>query len=82
MINAEDRIKNYKFNLDDIKKLNINSFSNFRNLFFVLISFLPILPKFAYILKDFLYKVKWYWNQKSKLIIISKSWLNLLIFKI
>ena len=60
LINAENRIKNYKFNLNDIKKLNIISFSNFRNLFFVLISFVPILPKFAYLLKGFLYKLKWH----------------------
>tara|TARA_Y100000739_G_C20586612_1_gene455598 strand:- start:882 stop:1802 length:921 start_codon:yes stop_codon:yes gene_type:complete len=60
LVNAENRILNYKFDFDDLKKTNFKNFSNFKNFFFVSMSFLPFFPKLAYIFKVFLHKFKWY----------------------
>ncbi len=57
---AEDRIYKYDFNFNDFKKLKIKYFSNFRNLFFAFLSFIPFFPKVAYLIKGYFYKKKWY----------------------
>ena len=57
---AEKRILNYKFNFNDVKEIRFKNFSNFKNFFYVSISFLPFFPKLAYIFKGLLHRFKWY----------------------
>ena len=56
---AENRILNYQFNFNDLLKLKINSFSNYRNFAFVFLSFIPVFPSIVFRFKEYLYKLKW-----------------------
>ena len=56
---AKNRILNYKFDFNDFKKLNIRSFSNYRNFTFAFISFIPVLPNIVFQIKEYLYTLKW-----------------------
>ena len=59
LITAQERIFKYKIDLNDIKKLKIKNFSNLRNFFYALFCLLPLVHKFIYELKEFMYKKKW-----------------------
>tara|TARA_B100000886_G_C20422612_1_gene492328 strand:+ start:848 stop:1768 length:921 start_codon:yes stop_codon:yes gene_type:complete len=59
LITARDRINNYKFNLNDVRKLKTIFFSNFKNFIFVFLSFVPFFPKIALSLKEYFFRKKW-----------------------
>ena len=60
LTNAANRILDYRFNINDFKLIKKSYFSNFRNFIFVIFSFIPFLPKFAFRIKNYLFKLKWY----------------------
>ena len=55
---AENRIMNYGISKNYPFILNYK-ISNTKNLIIILISFIPILPKLIFLLKDFLFKLRW-----------------------
>lgn len=57
---AQKRIVNYEFNIQSFLNLNINSFSNRKNMLFTLLSFVPIFPKIFMNIRKSLFKLKWF----------------------
>ena len=55
---AEERIISYGLSYNYPFILNYK-ISNTKNLIIILISFIPILPKLIFLLKDFLFKLRW-----------------------
>lgn len=60
LIDAEKRILSNKFYLSNFKISEIRLSSNFKNRFFILISYIPIIPKILFMIKENLFKAKWY----------------------
>ena len=57
---AEKRIIRDCINFSDIKTINIKSISSLKNIIFIILSFLPKIPKILFLIKDFRFRKKWY----------------------
>ena len=57
---AERRILENKFSLIELKKFNINFFSNKKNKLFMIFSFIPILPRIIFSIKNLIFKLRWF----------------------
>ena len=57
---AEKRILDDCINFSDIKTINIKSISSLKNIVFIILSFLPKIPKIFFLLKDYRFRKKWY----------------------
>ena len=56
---AEDRILGFGFGSQNSIDFNYKNISNKKNLFFIICSYIPILPKFIFVIKDYLFRFKW-----------------------
>ena len=57
---AQSRILSNNFNFPNFKEINFNRTSKAKNFFFILFSYIPILPNFIYKIKDIIFQFKWY----------------------
>lgn len=60
LIYAESRILENKFSLIEFTKFNINFFSNNKNKLFVIFSFIPIIPRIIFSIKNLIFKLRWF----------------------
>ena len=56
---AEDRILAFGLNWNYLNNLNLSSISNKKNLIIIILSFIPVFPKLAYLIKDYLFRFRW-----------------------
>lgn len=56
---AEDRILAFGFSSQNSIDFNLKNISNKKNLFFIILSFIPILPKFIFAIKNYLFRFRW-----------------------
>ena len=57
---AEKRILENKVSLSELKIFKLNFFSNIRNKLFMIFSFIPLFPRLVYLIKQFVFRVRWF----------------------
>ena len=57
---AERRILENKFSFSDLRNFNINFFSNKKNKLFMIFSFIPLIPKIIFSIKNLAFKSRWF----------------------